>query len=198
MTRRLAAALTVLTVALSVSSCGGPASDGRPEHKPTDQPVITGQPAGYNADDVTFATAMIPHHQQALQMSALVADRTTNQKIIALANQISAAQQPQIEAMKVFLVQWKENPDANSGDPGHGSAMTGTVDEATMAKLRSSTGTEFDQLWLQSMIGHHRAAVAMAQAEIADGRNVDAIALAKNIVNTQEAEIGQMTQLLGG
>jgi uncharacterized protein (DUF305 family) len=48
------------------------------------------------------------------------------------------------------------------------------------------------------MIGHHQGAIEMAKAEIANGENVDATRLAKNIVNTQEAEIGQMKQMLGG
>ena len=72
------------------------------------------------------------------------------------------------------------------------------VDEATMAKLESLNGAEFDTLWLQSMIGHHQGAIEMAKAEIANGENVDAIGLAKTIVDTQQAEIDQMKQMLGG
>ena len=121
MTRRVAAALAALAVALFVSSCSSPASDGHTDHQRTDEPVITGQPAGYNADDVAFATNMIPHHQQAVELSAMVPDRSTNAELIALAKQISAAQQPEINVMKVFLVQWNENPDTNSGHAGHGT-----------------------------------------------------------------------------
>jgi uncharacterized protein (DUF305 family) len=194
----VAAALAAVTAALVLSSCGSPAADGHPDHRPTDKPVITGQPAGYNADDVAFASNMIPHHKQALQLSALVPDRTTNQDVIALAKRISAAQQPEIETMKVLLVQWNENPDTNSGHGGHDTKMAGMVDAATMTKLGSLDGTEFEKLWLESMISHHQGAIEMAKAEIANGENVDAITLAKNIVNTQEAEIGQMKQLLGG
>lgn len=194
---RAVAALTAVAAALFLSSCAGPASDGHTEHQ-NDAPVITGQPAGYNADDVAFATNTIPHHQQAVQLSALVPDRTTNQEVITLAKQISAAQQPEIEAMKVFLVQWNENPDTNSGHTGHGNTMAGMVDEATMTKLGSLNGAGFDRLWLQSMISHHQGAIEMAKAEIANGENVDAVALAKNIVTTQEAEIGRMKQMLGG
>jgi uncharacterized protein (DUF305 family) len=127
-----------------------------------------------------------------------VPDRTTNADLIALANQISAAQQPEIGVMKVFLVQWKENPDSDSGHTGHGATMQGMVDAATMSKLESLTGAEFDKLWLESMISHHQGAIEMAKAEIANGDNVDVKALAKNIVTTQEAEIGQMKQMLGG
>ena len=198
MTRRLAAALAALSAALWLSSCAGDASDGATGHKQTGQPVITGQPAGYNADDVAFATNMIAHHQQAVQLSALVPGHTTTPELIALANQISAAQRPQIETMKVFLVQWNENPDTNSGHDGHGNNMVGLVDEPTMTKLGTLNGTEFDKLWLRSMIGHHQGAIEMAKAEIADGENVDAISLAKNIVSNLEAEMGQMNQMLGG
>ena len=198
LTARLAALFAAVAAAMFLSSCGGSSPDGNADHKTTDEPVITGQPAGYNADDVAFATNMIPHHQQAVDLSALVPDRTTNAELQQLAQQISAAQQPEIEVMKVFLVQWKENPDASSGHAGHGNTMAGMVDEATMTKLQTLNGTEFDKLWLESMISHHQGAIEMAKAELANGDNVDAKGLAKNIVSTQEAEIGQMKQMLGG
>jgi uncharacterized protein (DUF305 family) len=196
--RLAAVVVAAAATALFVSSCGGPAADGQPTHQNADEPVITGQPAGYNADDVAFATNMIPHHQQAVELSAMVPDRSTNPDLIALANQISAAQQPEIDVMKVFLVQWNENPDNNSGHAGHGGTMAGMVDAATMAKLQALNGAEFDKLWLESMITHHQGAIEMAKAEVANGDNVDAKALANNIVTAQEADIGQMKQMLGG
>src|SRR5258705_535585 len=138
-TRRVAAALAAVAAALLLSSCSSPASDGHTGHEHADEPVITGQPAGYNADDVAFATNMIPHHQQAVELSAMVPDRSTNTELVALAQQVSAAQQPEINVMKVFLVQWNENPDTNSGHAGHGNTMQGMVDAATMTKLESLT-----------------------------------------------------------
>jgi uncharacterized protein (DUF305 family) len=198
LTARVAAALVALAVALVVSSCGNSKSDSHAAPTTSDTPVITGQPAGYNADDVAFATNMIPHHQQAVDLSALVPDRSTNAQLVALAQQISAEQQPEINVMKVFLVQWNENPDTNSAHSGHGNPMQGMVDAATMTKLTSRSGAEFDRLWLESMISHHQGAIEMAKAEIANGDNVDAKTLAKNIVTSQESEIGQMKQMLGG
>ncbi|OBF28396.1 DUF305 domain-containing protein [Mycobacterium sp. ACS1612] len=189
--------LVALAAALVLSSCSDSTAD-HTDHSKTDEPVITGQPAGYNADDVAFATNMIPHHQQAVDLSALVPGRSTNPQLVDLAKQISAAQQPEIEVMKVLLVQWNENPDTNSGHGGHSTAMQGMVDDATMTKLRSLNGAEFDKLWLDSMISHHQGAIEMAKAEIANGDNVDAKNLAGKIVAAQEAEIGQMKQMLGG
>jgi uncharacterized protein (DUF305 family) len=196
-TARVAAVIAALATATLLSSCSSSPSTG--EHADRTTAATSGQPAGYNADDVAFATNMIPHHQQAIDMAALVADRSSNPEVIQLASQIAAAQQPEIQTMKVFLVQWKENPDADTGGhSGHAVPMQGMVDDATMARLQSLNSPEFDTLWLQSMIAHHQGAIEMAKAEIANGDNVDAIGMAKNIVATQEAEIGQMKQMLGG
>ena len=198
-TARIAAVLVALATALFVSACTKPASDGHTDHPQSDEPVVTGQPAGYDSDDVAFATNMIPHHQQAVELSALVPDRSTDPAVKKLASDIAAAQGPEIETMKVFLVQWNENPDTDtgSGHSGHGP-MQGMVDEPTMAQLASLKGAEFDKLWLESMIAHHQGAIGMAKAEIANGENVDAKRLANDIVNAQQAEIGQMKQMLGG
>ncbi|MDQ2636190.1 MAG: DUF305 domain-containing protein [Actinomycetota bacterium] len=200
LTTRMIAVFAALTAALLLSSCtSSESTDGHTDHQNPDAPAITGEPAGYNADDVAFATNMIPHHQQAVEMSALVPDRTTNPELIALARQISGAQEPEIKALRVFLVQWNENPDAATGE-GHANHadMDGMVDEATMARLQSLRGEEFDTLWLESMISHHEGAVEMAEAEIANGENVDAKNMAQTMIDTQQAEITQMQQMLGG
>jgi uncharacterized protein (DUF305 family) len=198
---RIAAVLATLAAAVMLTSCSSPATtsaDGHTDHQHPEAPVISGAPAGFNANDVAFATNMIPHHEQAVEMSALVPDRFTNPEVKAIAEQISAAQGPEIQTMKVLLVQWNENADTNSGHEGHGAMMQGMVDEATMTRLKSLNGTEFDSLWLESMISHHQGAIEMARAEIANGDNVDAKKLAQTIVDTQQAEIGQMKQILVG
>src|SRR5690349_14134707 len=82
--------LVALAAALLLTSCSNSTSESSADNPKTDEPVITGQPAGFNADDVAFATNMIPHHQQAVDLSALVPDRTTNGRLVELAKQISA------------------------------------------------------------------------------------------------------------
>ncbi|BBZ35895.1 DUF305 domain-containing protein [Mycolicibacterium confluentis] len=206
MTRnRLLAILAASATALFVSACNNPApgeaGDGHTDHS-HDVPTIeiTGEPAGFDADDVAFATNMIPHHEQAVELSALVPDRSTNAELLALAKQISAAQEPEITTMKAFLVQWSGGEDnPSSGHDGHGGHgdMAGMVDEATMAKLKTLQGPEFDKLWLESMIAHHQGAVEMAKAELANGVNADAKTLAQHIIDAQEAEIAQMQKMLG-
>jgi uncharacterized protein (DUF305 family) len=203
--KSLPALLAAVATALLLSSCTSPASDGRTDHEHGTESSAAAQPAGFNADDVAFATNMIPHHQQAVQMSALVPARSTDPAVIKLAADIAAAQGPEIETMKVFLVQWSDGSGAGGqersdsgnggGHGGHDMAMHGMVDAATMKKLESLKGNEFDTLWLESMIGHHRGAVEMANAEIANGASADAKSLARQIVTAQEAEIKQMKQM---
>jgi uncharacterized protein (DUF305 family) len=195
LTSRLAAVIGALAAALFLSSCNTPASDGHTDH--THGAEETGQPAGFNSDDVMFTSMMIPHHEQAVEMSGLVPGRSTNPDVIALASSIAAAQGPEIETMKGLLVQWNQTHDASGEHQGHGG-MPGMVDEDSMNKLESLKGPEFDTLWLQSMISHHEGAIDMARTEIADGENVEAIKLANTIVDTQQAEIDQMKKMLGG
>ena len=202
--KRIPAALAAVATAFFLSACSDGTNDGHTDHDQatSETTVISAEPAGFDADDVPFATNMIPHHQQAVELSALVPDRSTNPELLALARQISAAQQPEIDTMKAFLVQWHENPQDQHGMPGmdHGghAGMQGMVDDATIAKLKTLNGAEFDTLWLNSMIAHHQGAIEMAKTELADGQNADAKTLAQSIVTAQQAEIDQMKKMLAG
>jgi uncharacterized protein (DUF305 family) len=176
--------------ALFLSSCTSPASDGHTDH----EHGAESSSVGFNDADVAFATGMIPHHQQAVEMSAMVPTRSTNPEVIKLAADISAAQGPEIETMKGFLTQWNKSLD--SGHEGHDTGgMQGMVDGATMTRLESLKGNDFDTLWLTSMIGHHEGAIGMADSELAAGVSADAKKLAGQIVTVQKAEIVQMKKM---
>ena len=191
----MVAASAAVATALFLSSCSSPASD---DHAGSASSTAA-QHATNNAADTTFATDMIPHHEQAVQMAGLVPQRSTNPAVVKLAADISAAQGPEIQTMKSFLVKW--NAGTDDGHQGMTVApnmqMQGMVDDATMTKLASLTGADFDKLFLQSMIGHHEGAITMANTELADGANADAKGLAQQIVTAQQAEIIQMKQMLG-
>ena len=190
---RIVAVTAALATAVVVSSCSK--TEGVSQHASATS-TTSETVAAHNADDVMFAQMMIPHHQQAVELAALAPEHTTNQAVLTLASTISAEQQPEINAMTALLLQWDVDPKAT---PDHGgSGMQGMVDDATMAKLKSLNGPEFDTLWLQAMIGHHQGAIDMAKAEIANGQSADMTAMAKTMVTAQQAEINQMKQMLGG
>jgi uncharacterized protein (DUF305 family) len=194
----LTASIVAVTGALLVSSCTGSAPESRVPGAHTDEPVVTGEPAGYNSGDVAFVNTMIAGDQQGIELSALVPDRSTNDEVVAFAAACASARQSNIAILKVFRVQWNENPDIQTGSDKYGTTMKGMVDQATITKLDSLHGGEFDTLWLQSMIGLNEGAIEMANAEIANGKNVDAVGLAKQIVDARQSEIEPMTQILAG
>ena len=65
-----------------------------------------------------------------------------------------------------------------------------------MQALDAATGTEASRLFLEQMIEHHRGAIDMAQDEVDDGQNSDAVSLAQKIIDTQTAEITTMEEIL--
>lgn len=187
---RIAAAVAALLVAGAVASCSS-------DHNSAPAAQST-QQSDHNADDIAFARSMVPHHEQAIVMAQMVPTNTTNQQVIDLSTAIVATQAPEIQAFRSWLMQWPDAQDNGHDAGGHGAQMPGMVDPATMNRLQSLTGPEFDRLWLTSMIDHHRGAIAMSQDEIAHGKNPDVIYLARRIVAAQQAEIDQMKKMLGG
>ena len=142
----------------------------------------------FSADDQMFAAMMIPHHEQAIQMSELALLNSTNPEILALASEIKAAQGPEIEQMK------------NWGSSKMGSHAGHMMDEGMltddeMAQLKDASGAEFNRLFLEGMIKHHQGAIQMADMVI-DSGNEEAALLGKNIVESQSAEIVRMQELL--
>jgi uncharacterized protein (DUF305 family) len=190
---RIAAALAALAAVTALGSCSGARSTDQPAAQTTSS-TRDAQPRQHNADDVMFAQMMIPHHQQAVEMSAMVPSRSTNTDLLMLAKHISADQQAEIQTLQTLLSQWGQPVMANNG---HGATnMTGMVDESTMNQLQTLDGAAFDTLWMRSMISHHQGAVMMAQTEIAHGLSTDGIHVAKLIVTAQQREIAYMNHLL--
>ena len=81
-------------------------------------------------------------------------------------------------------------------DHGSGGMDMEGMSEEDMTALDSSSGAEFDRMFLDMMIPHHQGAVEMAETEIADGSDQDAVEMAREIVESQTAEIQEMQTLL--
>jgi uncharacterized protein (DUF305 family) len=160
----------------------------------------TAEGGTFNDQDVMFAQMMIPHHEQAIEMSdVILAKDGVDPEVTDLANQIKDAQAPEIEQLTTWLEEWGSPMEESGGMDheamGHGS-MDGMMSEEDMQALDAAQGAEAGQLFLEQMIVHHEGAVEMAQTEVAEGENEDAVAMAQEIVETQQAEISTMEDLL--
>jgi uncharacterized protein (DUF305 family) len=149
----------------------------------------------HNDADVMFAQHMIPHHQQAVEMSDVVlAKKGIDPRVTDLATQIKAAQGPEIAQMQDWLGQWGNPPMPPMGDMS-GHAM-GMMSGDQMTALKNAEGVDAAKLFLTGMIGHHEGAITMAQDEIRDGRFAQAVDMARSIVTTQQQEIDTMRGIL--
>ena len=196
-----AVAATLLLV-----SCGGDDGHGGGHRGETDRGSSegSGDQAAYNAADVEFAQAMIPHHQQAVEMAELAADRAERPEVAALAEAVEAAQAPEIAIMTGWLTAWGEEvpgtDDATGGHGGHGDHgddMPGMLDDDQLSALADASGAAFDTLFMELMIEHHEGAVTMAGTQLTEGTYGPAKELARAVVRAQQAEIDEMNRLLG-
>lgn len=148
--------------------------------------------SGFSGTDIMFAQMMIPHHQQAVDMSTFAETHTTNPEILALAKQIKDAQAPEIKQMTAWI-----ESSGSSMDMGHDMGMGGMLTDEQMTALENAQGAAFDKLYLEGMIGHHQGALQMAKM-IENSNNAEAKELAANIMKSQSAEIDKMKQMLAG
>ncbi len=206
-TRALSALALTLALGAGLTACGDDAGSSGSSGSATE--VSTTE---HNDADVAFASDMITHHAQALSMVDLTLDRTLDPEVQALAEDIRAAQGPEIETMADWLTKWGEEvPEtmrdhANAGhdmddmsdnmdDMGHDD-MPGMMTAEDMDALENASDAAFQDMWLEMMIEHHEGAVEMAETETEDGQYKDAVDLAGQIIDAQKEEIDTMNGLL--
>ncbi|MFO7661618.1 MAG: DUF305 domain-containing protein [Chloroflexota bacterium] len=160
----------------------------------------SGSPA-VDSIDVGFARDMSVHHEQAVQMAALIYDRTEDNEVKSLAFDILTTQQGQIGIMSGWLDTWG-HPWTTAGPrmtwmgmPVEG-LMPGMVTAEQIASLRDAEGTEADIIFLQLMIPHHQFGVEMARAAVDGARTSPVRLLAQGMVDAQDLEVDYMQSLL--
>jgi len=147
--------------------------------------------ATYTGVDIMFLQMMIPHHQQAIDISNIALKTSKDTELLTLAKTIIKTQTSEIVQMK----SWLKNAGATM-DMGHSmTGMGGMLDDAELSTLSAATGKVFDSLWLKGMIGHHDGAIHMTQM-IEDASNSEIKAFGENVVKDQSAQIVQMQAML--
>jgi uncharacterized protein (DUF305 family) len=198
---KLALSTTALLSSFAITGCTLDVNMGS---QPAEQSELSGTTAEYSAQEVMFAQMMIPHHEQALEMSQLALSVSTNSEVVDIAQRILDGQAPEIEEMQrwidtsgVATGMAHEMPDGSmmNNNMMDDSTMSGMVSGEQMEELASLQSPEFDVLFLQLMIEHHEGALEMV--EMIDGSaNPQVAKLARQVSSTQKAEIDEMSALL--
>ena len=189
----------LVAVAL-LGACGGSSSTYGKTETATDAVDTAQKAVDFNTADTEFAQMMIPHHEQAVEMSDIALDPTVGASDVvkSLATRIKAAQDPEITEMKGFLTLFGASSSMDhsmdSGDSGMGDGMLSAEDLRALPTLR---GSEFDKAFMTGMIAHHVGAIDMAKKVISGGKNAAVRTLAEAIVSAQDIEITEMKKILG-
>jgi uncharacterized protein (DUF305 family) len=186
----LATVLIGLVVALS--GCGRGEEARVPASKP------------YNDADVAFATDMVQHHAEALQLVDLVAGRRLDASVTDLAEEVRMTHAREIEQLVGMLRRWDDQPvpetvrdHANAHRDGTvtDSDLPGTLSSEDLEALSASAGDEFRERWLDLMAEHHEAAIEMAQEEAESGEDRAATALAADIIRMQGRQVKEIERM---
>ncbi len=180
--------------AAAAPAAGAPAAPG-PAASATTPPLFTQQ-------DLMFLTHMVMHHEQALDMAAMVPSRSHREEFIRFARYLDGGQRSEIDQMKGML---RLAADRGLDIPHHEMTgdppMAGMLSKAQMAALAAASGAQFEKLWLQGMIYHHQGALDMAremqERQFQTGRQTFGIdVLVDDITEVQRAEINKMKMWL--
>src|SRR5688572_15888167 len=209
--------LFAVTLAVPASACAtaGSSTAAAPvQPAPIIQPGAPGQPsrvidAGqatslprvlHTAADTAFMQGMIAHHSQAIEMTALRAERSTSDDLRLMALRIELSQADEIAMMRGWLkARGEPLPDEHAQHLGHGTLMPGMLTPEEMATLARARGAEFDRLFLELMIKHHEGALVMVDGLFATagaGQESDVFAFASDVVDDQRIEIQRMAAML--
>ena len=187
-------AVPVITTMLAVLLIGG-CADAPVAAPPVPTTTAAPAPAVVAAVDADYARMMLGHHEQALELSALVPGRSSSPDVADLAFRIDRAQVEEVGQLQGFL-RLRGAPS----DPGAMTGMPGMADAATLDRLRGLRGPAFDRLWLQTMTAHHEGALAMARRQLTqtggDQSTSPLAEFSRTLLVAQQAEIDRMTALL--
>nr|WP_323187940.1 DUF305 domain-containing protein [Streptomyces sp. NBC_01264] len=198
----------LFAVGATVATAGG--ADSAPEASRT--------PGLYSAD-AGFARDMAVHHQQAVEMSFIVRDRTKDEPVRTLAYDIANTQANQRGMLLGWLdmwglpkvvadeppMSWMGTDGAEHGMAGHdmagavtkpGALMPGMATKEDLAQLGSAEGRDAEVLYLRLMTDHHKGGVVMAQGCATQCENPAERALAQGMVEAQQSELQLMADML--
>jgi uncharacterized protein (DUF305 family) len=178
-----------------------PGAPGEPVQEITAEEAIQIANSSYSPADVLFMQDMIPHHNQAVEMSVLVADRTNRQELLDAAGRIDASQMDEIAFMQTWLSERGESmPEPAAYSAMHTShSMAGMASPEQMNELRQAQGSDFERMFLELMVEHHKGAVKMVEELLEQpGSAYDPVFLefTTDITNDQNAEIERLNAVL--
>lgn len=164
----------------------GPAASDGPASDTADE-------SGATAADLAFMSAMVVHHEQAVELAELAPGRVQDRELAEFADRILAVQKAEAEAMRAWVDKRRSRGGASAGHD-HG-AMAGEISRSTFDRAASLQGPAFDELFIAAMVPHHRGAIEMAEARMAERGDPAVTRWARSIATSQALEIDRLLEI---
>ncbi|WIM67237.1 DUF305 domain-containing protein [Corynebacterium breve] len=149
----------------------------------------------YNATDVHFLGMMVPHHEQAIEMSDILLDSPdADPQVRDLAQRIRDGQARENDQMRTWADEWGEH-EAMEFHSQH--IANGMVMPDELEALKTLRGDELETQFLELMHIHHADVIAMTQGEVDEGEYAPLQEMAEDMIEVQTAEMGEMEDMLG-
>jgi len=173
---------------------GGPMGPGMMNGGTMGAGAITNPAASF---DQRFLDQMIVHHQGAVMSAQMMIADSARPELRDLAQRIITGQQREIDQMRQWRQDWYGTAANRTLLGMMNGGMTGAamMDREQMRQMMGASA-DFDRMFLQMMIPHHEAAIAMAQQALAQAEHSEIKTLAQGIITTQRAEVGEMQRYL--
>lgn len=196
-------ALYLIALAASAVSCTStphePSHNAHAGHHTTSSQEASVPSEMTQGCDAEFIAAMIPHHEQAVQISALAPARAANPQIVNLAEAIIRQQRVEV----AIMTDWAHAEGITAGGGHHAGAtahdhpaeMPGMLTQEEIDALALATGSSFDSMFLRDMIRHHRGALTMVDQILGSTHSVAVQSLAVDTGVEQRFELIAMRRL---
>ncbi|MEI5009935.1 DUF305 domain-containing protein [Streptomyces sp. PmtA] len=221
LTRTHWVSIAAVALALLFAGAATVASAGGDDGHPNGHGGGAAAAAAADSADAGFARDMAVHHQQAVEMSFVVRDRTQDEEVRRLAYDIANTQANQRGMLLGWLdlwglpkvdsgaepMAWMEQAHGkgghgdgahgdDGGQPDSGAVMPGMATRAELDRLAKASGKQAEVLYLQLMTDHHKGGVAMAEGCASLCTVPQEKALAQGMVDAQQSEMDLMADLL--
>jgi uncharacterized protein (DUF305 family) len=152
--------------------------------------------AQHNAADVTFSQDMITHHTELVELADMASTQAEHEDVRELAAEVSASQTTEIESLRSWLLAWGELLTNDSMPGMEHSPLADMLSDEQHQQLANASGANFDALFLETVMAHHRGAIEMAGVEQEAGSNPEAIDLAREIEQSHRTAIVEIERLV--
>jgi uncharacterized protein (DUF305 family) len=184
MRRSWGTAATALAIAVLASACGSevPSPGAQSSTQSVPGSTAVDQQVGRNEQDVVFARQTIPPLLQTRDLAKFVPERSTNSAVLDLAARIKRSQNPDIQQLLAWLYLWDEE-------------YVHSTDNEAVQKLQQADDAQFDRMWTQMTIERHQRVIALAKTELDIGKHLAVMQFAQRIIDSRQAEIGELQKL---